>query len=143
MNKNHKLGNEALYAIKADGFCTEKGYCQKWVREVISAVYGDEFKRFEKASAKLAAYAWRDGDWKGYKVILNPKPEQTQEGDVLYKTIGSGGAGHVGIRVVYGKNGGVAENSSFHWNGEDARGVRDIYEFFKGTGVQVLVRITK
>jgi hypothetical protein len=39
---------------------------------------------------------------------------------------GSGGNGHVAIRILGNK---VAENSSVHWDGRDARGVRTLKEF--------------
>ena len=73
----------------------------------------------------------------------NPKPEDTQEGDILFKQeIGEGDAGHVAIRVQGGENGLVSENSVYHWDGEDGRGTRDIIKFFNcDGGVQLLVRL--
>lgn len=140
---NSRLAKQAIIAVTADWSEKSSGYCQRFVKQVLQSTYGNTFDKYAKASAKLSAYSWRDGDWAEYEVINHPKPEDTQEGDILYRTIGSGGFGHVGIRVKGGPrgNGGVVENSSVHWDGEDARGIRDIYDFFLGSGVQYAVRI--
>lgn len=118
---NEALEEAAVKAVTADGFETLPHYCQRWTRQVVETVYG---KRFEdvihKANAISAGLALRSA---GYSI---PLQNGSVPGDLLFKLHGSGGDGHVGIRVLGNK---VAENSSVHWDGHDARGFRSLKEF--------------
>ena len=131
---NQALAKMALYALTARGFETEKGYCARFARQVCEATYGDT--RFEDQwrtdkfpSAKKSALAFKEA---GYAVTGQP-----QIGDILFKTVGSGGFGHVGIYTAQG----VAENSSYHAarsEDDDARGLRSLAQF---GAYQVIVRL--
>lgn len=122
---NQKLNDAAIRGLTANGYPTEHGFCQKWARMVVESVYGGRFDAIlHKPSAKEAAEAFvHDGR---YTV---PLEHGSVPGDLLYKTTGSGGFGHVGIRVAGNR---VAENSSAHIDGagdHDARGLRTLAEF--------------
>jgi hypothetical protein len=95
-----------------------------WVREVVQSLYGGLFNRYWKGTALLTAKAFQPSQ---YAVPLD---NGSTIGDLLYKMHGSGGAGHVGIRIDGNR---VAENSSVHWNPQDARpdarGIRRLSEF--------------
>lgn len=92
-----------------------------WVRLVLQAVFGHKFDFAWKSSARLAALAWA-----GSHYVVAPT-EPLKPGDILYKTVGSGGFGHVGIYLLGGM---VAENSSLHDDDDgDARGLRTLLEF--------------
>lgn len=121
----------------------DPGRCQQWVRECVQDVYGGQYNRYHKGSAKASATAWRDDRDRlaayGVIVIIR-QPGHTAEapipGDILYKT--GGPYGHVGI-VVSGRR--VAENSTAHIAGpldRDARGMRPLSRY--GTW-DVLVRL--
>lgn len=111
------LGAKALaWATEGHGE-TEDGYCQRWVRQVIQDVYGDAYNAFMLESAKKSAIAWKKARAdstlpQGVSVLVTSDYKQTMIGDILYKTIGSGDFGHVGIRVLGNK---VAENSSTNY----------------------------
>jgi hypothetical protein len=117
---NAKLINAAQRALSADGFERQPHYCQRWVKEVIRSVYGDEFERYALPSAILSARKWKQSR---HAVALT---SGSVPGDILYKMHGSGGDGHVGIRLPGNI---VAENSSVHWDGQDARGTRTMKEY--------------
>lgn len=120
---NQKLNDAAVHAVTAPGYETKPHFCLRWVREVCQHVYGSEYDEFWAASAKETGQNFLDD---GTYVI--PHTEGAQAGDILFKLHGSGGAGHVGIRVLGNR---VAENSSVHFNdnGTDARGFRSLIEF--------------
>lgn len=131
---NLTLANAAIGALTRDGFESEKGYCQRFVRQVIQSSLGSKYDVYFKASAKETGLAFLKA-WIGFPATELAKHGGLQEGDVLYKTEGSGGFGHVGIYTSKG----VAENSSYHAkNDNDARGLRSLKQF----GVfQVVVRL--
>lgn len=133
----HVLAVVATNAVKAGPFTTIPGYCQAFVRQVLEKTFDGKFDEYCGSSARASAFKWRDGSRDCYDVIFNPKPEDTIEGDILYKT--GLPFGHVGIRVKGGPNGRVAENSST-WRGRvrGALGFRDIYDFGP---IQMLVRL--
>lgn len=113
---SNKLDNEARYRVVAGLGPLEPGQCEHWVRETVQAVYGDRYEDLMhtaspdgSVSAVTVARAWLRHPPAGVVVIETSDPAQTQVGDLLYKRRGSGGFGHVGIRVVGNK---VAENSS-------------------------------
>jgi hypothetical protein len=87
---------------------------------VVQAVYGSKFDEFWSTSARLTGRRFKKSP---YAVNLT---NGSVVGDLLYKLNGSGGAGHVGIRIAGNR---VAENSSVHWDGIDARGIRTLREF--------------
>ena len=124
-----KLADAAVAAVKDSDFETEPGYCQRFVSQVIRSVYGHEYDDYCLDSALHSAHAYAAG---GYSV-----PGPPQVGDILYKTQGSGGFGHVGIYVgkpanqsdipsnLIGKNL-VCENSSTRYGRvQGAKGYRE------------------
>ena len=122
---NKKLSDAATKAVHAKtGFTKEKSMCQKFTRQVIQSVYGSKFDKFFKGSAKETGEAFlKDG-----KYVIDKK-RGSVPGDLLYKLDGSGGFGHVGIRVEQNQ---VAENSVRHYarsGGRDGRGFRSLQEF--------------
>ena len=122
---NKKLCEAALAALKADGFPTRPGYCQMWVRLVVESVYGKQFEALiHEPSAGAAGWRFKeDGEF------VVPLERGSVPGDLLYKLTGSGGYGHVGIRVPGNL---VAENSSVHitdGRDRDARGCRTLREY--------------
>ncbi len=140
---NRQLANEALEAVKERHAPNSKGRCQEWVRRRVQARYGDRYDSYWRGTARATALAFvaaaRAGTLpRGVVVMQTSSVEATQLGDLLYKTAGSGGAGHVGIRT-WGNR--VAENSSVHWsasNGVSAVGTRDLLEY---GAFQVVVRL--
>jgi hypothetical protein len=140
---NRQLANEAAEAVKERHAPNSRGRCQEWVRRRVQARYGSRYDAFWRGSAKLTAEAWvaamRDHKLpRGVVVLETGDLAATQLGDLLYKTRGSGGAGHVGIRT-WGNQ--VAENSSVHWSasgGLSAVGTRDLEEY---GAFQVVVRL--
>ena len=122
---NATLSEAAVRAVTAKGFERRPHWCQKWVRQVVQRVYGDDFDPFMKPTALESARAFlQDGRY------VVPLHRGSVPGDLLYKMHGSGGDGHVAIRVIGNR---VAENSSLHWNAEaarpDARGFRSLKEY--------------
>jgi hypothetical protein len=108
----------------------EKGYCQKFVRQILESVYQKKYAPYMKASAKVTAHAFLNA---GLGVRYNG--QALEPGDILFKTVGSGGFGHVGVWT--GSK--VAENSSYHARRDsDARGFRSLSEYGE---FQVLVRL--
>lgn len=106
---NHKLDNEARYRAD-EGFGVQTpGNCQRWIRQLVQAVYGDRYDDWWRDSAKHTAEAFLADPPPGAVVLETSDPADTQVGDLLYKRRGSGGFGHVGIRVTGNR---VAENSS-------------------------------
>jgi hypothetical protein len=128
-NSNNAIAQAALGALTASGYPVTNNLCQKFARMVVQKVVGHQFDAvLQKASAKEAALSLYHAG------IAFPKSQLAakgglQAGDLLYKTVGSGGFGHVGIYIGDNK---VAENSSVHWKasgGRDARGVRTLAAF--------------
>lgn len=131
------IAEKAKQALTQEGFPTRNNQCQKWARMVVQATeVGHQYDGdFQKETAKLAALS-----------MLKNHPEFTfryspgmvlQPGDLCYKTVGSGGSGHVGIYIG---NSQIAENSSVHWKetgGRDARGIRSLADF---GNIDVVVR---
>lgn len=123
-SKGAAIAANARIALKASGFPTTNHLCQKWARLVVKKVFGNWPGGDIPASAVIAArQLLRQG-----KAFLY-RGQTLQPGDLLYKTVGSGESGHVGI---YLGNNQVAENSTVHWNRSghrDARGIRTLKEF--------------
>lgn len=130
-----RIEESAARALTADGFPVTNGLCQKFARLVVQASdAGHAYDAYWRSSAKLTAEAFRAAG-----LTLLPTVE-LEPGDLLYKTEGSGGYGHVGVYLGDGK---VAENSTFHWNrsgGRDARGIRTLSQF---GAFQYVVRLQK
>lgn len=102
---NTRLRNQAVEAVTDPAFIASRGMCQAFARQVVQAVYGDEYDDYHGPSAKVSAHRWDRG---GFRIRSAVEP-----GDLLYKTGGSWG--HVGVYVgtVPGHgNALVAENSS-------------------------------
>lgn len=120
---NQKLNDAAIRAVTATGYATQPHLCERWVREVCQHVYGNAFDEFWQASARATALAFLDDE----RYVV-PLTAGSLPGDLLFKTTGSGGDGHVSIRVAGNR---VAENSSCHWrdSGQDARGFRTLVDF--------------
>jgi hypothetical protein len=99
------LDQQALVALHDPAFEKMPGYCQRFVRQCIEALYGDDYERFEASSALRAAKRWRQSDF-----AHDPR-NGSQIGDILYYEHGHGPFGHVAIRVPGNQ---VAENSVVH-----------------------------
>lgn len=128
---NITLATTARNALGDPDFEDADGYCQRFVRQCLEAVYGDKYADYMKSSAKLAAQAFLSNGLgtQNFRVL--------EVGDILYKTKGSGGFGHVGIYLGDGK--GVAENSSTPIGRvQGAKGIRTLRQF---GGYQVMVRL--
>ncbi len=118
---NLLLDHNALLAVTAPHFETQPHFCQRWVRQVVQATFGDQFDEFWEPTAAATGQAFAVD----FRLVVDPH-QGSQPGDLLYKLTGSGAAGHVAIRILGNR---VAENSSCHWNGRDARGLRKLTEF--------------
>jgi len=120
------IAQAATIALTAPGFERRPGYCQRWVRQVVEALYGDEFDQYWRGTAYETMRAFRDSVY--FLPAQNSADVWTplQRGDLVYKgRITSGRAGHVGIPILGNR---FAENSSCHWSeaDPDARGTRSI-----------------
>ena len=132
MSEN-KIAITARKAMHDDAFVSEPGCCQMFVREIIDAVYGPtKFAMFRADSAKHAAEKWMISPY----VINHDEKFEPVPGDLLYKTHGSGGFGHVGICVgrLYLDTGDssiyVAENASTTIGRvSGAKGYRSLIQF--------------
>jgi hypothetical protein len=118
--QTHPLAKAALNGLRDARTTHEPHQCEKWARQVKERVYGAKFSAWQRHNAMMTAMAFKEA---GYAVSL---ASGSKEGDLLYKIYGSGGDGHVGIRLAGNV---VAENSSVHWDGSDARGLRTLAEF--------------
>jgi len=123
------IAKEALRALHAEGYPTHNHLCQQFAREIVEhALGGRPMGSPNPNSAKDCAMrllhngiAFRASELHSHGGL--------QAGDLVYKTVGSGGDGHVGIFVG---NGRIAENSTVHWNETnetDARGIRTLAQF--------------
>jgi hypothetical protein len=117
---NQAMNDEALRALHARGYPKRPHQCEVFNRMVIQHVYGRRYDHLFRGTARLTGIAFREA---GLSIdLLNG----SVPGDCLFKLEGSGGDGHVGIRVVRNR---VAENSSVHWNGVEARGTRQLKQY--------------
>src|SRR6476660_5629063 len=125
---NLKLAHKASEALTAkSGFEKQSGYCCRFVRQVIQAVYGNKYDKYFKASAYETMLAFKDSPY-AVKLTKGELGGGSVIGDILFKgNKTSGKFGHVGIRVAGNK---IAENSSAHFNEKegdhDARGTRSL-----------------
>jgi hypothetical protein len=119
---NETMSTTAKYALTAPHFTSIPHECQIWTREVYEFVYAEQFEKYRRSSARQTALAFKESPF------YVPFPNGSTIGDLLYKTVGSGGDGHVGIRINGNR---VAENSSVHVEDDapDARGIRTLKEF--------------
>lgn len=110
---NPKLARVAVEAVyRGSEYPTKKSNCQAFVRECVEAAHGgDVSEKIRAGSARLSAQLWRSLGW-GFSASELSSQGGLQEGDVLYKTEGSGGYGHAGIAVRREGRWQVAENSS-------------------------------
>ncbi len=118
--QTHPLAVAAVNGLRSRETTKEPHQCEKWARQVKQLVYGGKFTALQCPNAMLTAIAFKEA---GCSIPLSCG---STEGDLLYKIYGSGGDGHVGIRLAGNV---VAENSSVHWDGTDARGLRTLAEF--------------
>jgi hypothetical protein len=117
---NETVSDRAQTALTAPSFEILPHYCWRWCRQVVEADYGKLLKPYYRRSARLTALALIQSPY------FVPLKRGHVIGDILFKTHGSGGDGHCGIRIPDNR---VAENSSVHWDGNDARGIRTLREF--------------
>lgn len=106
------------------------GLCQQFVRECLEHAHGSKVsEKIRAGSAKNAAQLWLNLGW-GFRATELTANGGIREGDVLYKTSGSGGYGHVGIVVKSGGRWAVAENSSTQYGRvRGALGYRTLSQF--------------
>jgi len=122
------LAKAAVAAVTDPAFEAEAGYCQRFVRQVVQAVAGDQFDHLWAESATATARRCLAA---GLAVVGTPRA-----GDLLYRTQGAGGFGHVGICLGDGR---VAENSSTKVGRvQGAKGYRSLKQY---GAVDVLVRL--
>ena len=126
---SNKIAEQARAALSAEGFPTRNNLCQKWARMVVQKAIGHRFDAvLQKPSAKEAAFSLANAGLAFPSAQIEARGG-LKPGDLLYKTTGSGGFGHVGIYLGNGK---VGENSTVHWlksGKRDARGVRTLAQF--------------
>lgn len=106
---NRTLAQAAVDAVTDPNVEGDKGFCSKFVRQVVARVYGDRYAALFGASAIKSGQNFLEADLAdsiGLQESLHHKPEV---GDILFKLRHAGPFGHVGICVAGGK---VAENSS-------------------------------
>ena len=117
------LAAVAKQALTAVGFVSERGMCQKFVRQVIQAARGRKYDQFHGASAEQSRKLWQASP---FAVV----PERGSViGDILYKRAHDGQPyGHVGIRIAGNR---VAENSTVHNGAFGGRGIRLLENFGK------------
>ncbi|BCM89065.1 hypothetical protein IAD21_00908 [Abditibacteriota bacterium] len=125
---NKAIADYALYGLTAPEFPKKNGLCQKEARMAVQGALGHKYDDvLVKPSAREAAQSLLHAGF-AFPVSELAKHGGLQLGDLLYKTEGSGGFGHVGIYTLRG----VAENSTYHWKktgGQDARGIRTLAQF--------------
>jgi hypothetical protein len=112
----------AIAALDDPTFETTRGFCQRFVKEVVFAKYGFRFFGFAKGSAHASMLAWQTSPY------ALPGQNSSIPGDILYyreKFLRKNG--HVVIRIAGNL---VAENSTAHKGG--ARG---------GKGTRALSRL--
>ena len=141
---NDTLASKAIEAVNGDAFEDRPNFCERFARQVIQAVYGNDFDEVDNinifdATALKTAKNWEMAQFGFAPQHFDSYPE---EGDILFKTQGSGPEGHVGIYVGtvagVGKNL-VAENSSTPIRRiKGAKGYRTLQEFGP---VQLAVRL--
>ncbi len=102
---NQKIADAAHAAMHDASVESKPGFCSRFVRQVVSKVYGDKYQGLFGASAIDTG---RNFEHAGLDASAT-QSSQLEVGDILFKMQGSGGFGHVGIYV--GEKG-VASNSS-------------------------------
>jgi (p)ppGpp synthase/HD superfamily hydrolase len=121
----NNLDKIATQAVTQEGFEEGRSMCQRFVRQCVEKEFGKKFEGLiHQSTAREAALAFQEN---GLYVI--PLEQGSIPGDLLYKIEGSGGFGHVGIRVTGNR---VAENSVVHFEasgGKDGRGFRSLHDF--------------
>lgn len=123
------IAQEATVALSKAGYPTTNNLCQKFARLVVEKVLGGKPMGSPNPLSATAAAHKLLAEGKAFPASDLARHGGLQAGDLLYKTQGSGGFGHVGIYIGDGK---VVENSTVHWKrsgGKDARGVRSLKEF--------------
>lgn len=103
---NQKIADAAHAAMTDSDIESGRGFCSRFVRQVVSKVYGNQYRGLFGASAIDTGHNFR-------RVGLDAsvtQESQLEVGDILFKMTGSGGFGHVGIYV--GGSKGLASNSS-------------------------------
>jgi hypothetical protein len=128
----HPIEKVAKEALTNDDYETDPGYCQRFVRQVVHAVYGSRYEQYRGQDAKDSARLWRHS-----QLCVNPK-NGSVPGDILYFEHRHGPHGHVVIRIHGNK---VAENSVVHSNGRHGgKGTRELWQL--GTP-SLIVRLPK
>lgn len=128
MTHTQLLINTAVKALTVKGFEKRPSYCARWLRQVVEEATNDASILPDWLDARAQFYFLQA---KGFAI---PVSNGSVPGDLLYKIgLGQGLHGHCGIRVP-GNH--VAENSSYHSAYDsDARGMREIEEFGRVTGI--------
>lgn len=123
---NRVLAKAAIAAVTDNQYEKEPGFCQRFVRQVLARVYGNQYAGFMSSSAIQTAEAFHSA---GLAVSPETLENYPIPGDILYKTTTSGKHGHVGIFVGDDK---VAENSSTSLGRvSGAKGYRTVAQFGK------------
>ncbi|MEO7715458.1 MAG: hypothetical protein ABIY70_04610 [Capsulimonas sp.] len=103
---NQKIADVAAEAMHDSSFESKKGYCSRFVRQVVAKAHGSKYSGLFGASAIDTGHNFKRA---GLDVNVT-HANDLEIGDILFKMVGSGGFGHVGIYV--GGSKGVASNSS-------------------------------
>lgn len=115
------LAARARKALRAPGYVSTEGMCQKFVRQVVQATYGHRFDRYHGASAEHSRRLWSSSPY-----VVSPGSGSVP-GDILYKKgTKMNPFGHVGIRIAGNQ---VAENSTVHGGEFGGRGIRTLEDF--------------
>jgi hypothetical protein len=102
---NQRIADAADAAMHDPTVESTPGYCSRFVRQVVSKVYDNQYRGLFGASAIDTGHNFKRAGLDASVTQLG----QLEIGDILFKMQGSGGFGHVGIYV--GARG-VASNSS-------------------------------
>ena len=101
---NKPLAEAAVKAVFDPGYEQARGYCSRFVRQVVESVYGERHRELFGASACESGERFLDAGL----AFRRRNHQPPLAGDILFKTH-AGPFGHVGI---YDGTGRVAENSS-------------------------------
>ncbi len=109
----------AVSALEEPEFERIKGFCQRFIKQVVREKYGIKFDRYAQPTAHLSYLAWKKTR---YAVDAD---RGSRPNDILYwKASILRPVGHVALRCTGNV---IIENSVFHWTKAwGAKGFRDL-----------------
>jgi hypothetical protein len=118
-----KLAEHCVEAVTDAHYETGRGWCYRFIRQNIEALYGHKYTKYDDDTAKKAAARWQRSRY------ALPDGQTAQIGDICFWTHAHGPNGHVAIRV---KGNRYCENSIVHDNGTSGgKGFRGLDEMGK------------